>query len=75
MKKSILFIAIAAIICGCSHNKHTTEHKLIAPLPTGIAVDNLKDCTIPAAFTPDNFNWMGGNLTMTVYNQDLYDAV
>ena len=75
MKKSILFIAFAAIICGCSHNKQTTEHKLITPLPAGIAVDDLKDCTIPAAFTPDNFNWMGGNLTMTVYNQDLYDAV
>lgn len=75
MKKSILFIAFAAIICGCSHNKQTTEHKLITPLPAGIAVDDLKDCTIPAAFTPANFNWMGGNLTMTVYNQDLYDAV
>lgn len=75
MKKSILFIAFTAIICGCSHNRATTEHKLIAPLPAGIAVDNLLDCTIPAAFTPEDFNWMGGNLKMTVYNQDLYDAV
>lgn len=75
MKKSILFITIAAILCGCSQKKQTPEHKLIAPLPTGIAVDNLQDCTIPAAFTPEDFNWMGGNLKMTVYNQDLYDAV
>ena len=75
MKKSILFIAFTAIMYGCSHNRTTTEHKLIAPLPAEIAVDNLNDCTVPATFTPDNFNWMGGNLTMTVYNQDLYDAV
>ena len=71
MKKSILFIAFTAIICGCSHNRATTEHKLIAPLSAGIAVDNLNDCTVPATFTADNFNWMGGNLTMTVYKQDL----
>ena len=49
--------------------------KRIAPLPSGIDVDNLQDCTIPAAFSPDDFNWMGGNLKMTVYNEDLYDAV
>lgn len=75
MKKSILFIAIAAFFCGCSQNKQDPKHKLIAPLPANIAVDNLQYCTIPVAFTSDNFNWMGGNLTMTVYNQDLYDAV
>lgn len=75
MKKSILFCAITAIMYGCSQPKQTAEHKLIAPLPAGIAVDNLQDCTIPASFSSDNFNWMGGNLTMTVYNQDLYDAV
>lgn len=75
MKKTIIFIAIAAIICSCSQKKQNTEHKLIAPLPAGIAVDNLKNCAIPAAFTPANFNWMEGNMTMTVFNKDLYDAV
>ena len=75
MKKSILFVAIAAIMCGCSQKKQTPEHKLIAPLPANIAVDNLQDSTIPVAFTPDNFNWMGGNLRMTIYSKDLYDAV
>lgn len=76
MKKLLLlFIALATIMCGCSQKKGTTEHKLIAPLPSGISVSNLQDCTVSAAFTPDNFNWMGGNLTMTVYNKDLYDAV
>lgn len=48
---------------------------MITPLPAGISVDNLQDCTIPAAFTIEDFRWMGGNLTMTVYNMDLYDVV
>lgn len=73
--KSLFITALTAILCGCSLHKQTAEHKLIAPLPAGITVDNLEDCTVPAAFTPDNFNWMGGNLKMTVYNKDLYDAV
>lgn len=70
--KQMFFIAIAALMCSCSQK---SEHKLIAPLPAGISVDNLQDCTVPAAFTSDDFRWMGGNLTMTIYNQDLYDAV
>jgi len=51
------------------------DHKLIVPLPSGLDVDDLKDCTVPAAFTSDDFRWMGGNLRMTVYSKDLYDAV
>jgi len=73
--KHLLYLAIAALMCSCSQNKTTAEHKCIAPLPAGIAVDSLQDCTLPVAFTPDSFNWMGGNLKMTVYSMDLYDAV
>ncbi len=50
-------------------------YQRIAPLPSGLDVDNLQDCTVPVVFRPDDFNWMGGNLTMTVYSQDFYDAV
>ena len=50
-------------------------HRLVAPLPSGLDIDKLQDCTVPAAFTPNDFRWMGGNLRMTVYNKDLYDAV
>ena len=71
--KTLILLAISSLLCGCGSKK--IEHKQIMPLPAGITVDNLKDCTIPAAFTPDEFNWMGGNLSMTVYNKDLYDAV
>lgn len=66
-------IITLAVLCGCGSQK--VEHRLIAPLPAGITVENLQDCTVPAAFALDDFHWMGGNLTMTVYNQDLYDAV
>ncbi|MDO4955652.1 MAG: hypothetical protein Q4E60_01355 [Bacteroidales bacterium] len=72
--KSLSILAMAVLVCACKNEKKQ-EHKCIAPLPAGIEVNNLKDCTVPAAFTPDSFNWMGGNLTMTVYNMDLYDVV
>lgn len=75
MKKSLFFLGFVALLCSCNGNKQTEGHKLIAPLPAGIAVDELQDCTVPAAFKPEDFNWMGGNLRMTVYNQDLYDVV
>lgn len=70
-----LVIASVALLCSCSSRTTQEEHKMIAPLPAGISVDNLQDCTVPAAFTSEDFHWMGGNLSMTVYNMDLYDAV
>lgn len=73
--KKIFYLAVAALLCGCAQEKQTVAHKCIAPLPAGVTVDDLQDCTVPAAFTLDDFNWMGGNLTLTVYNQDLYDVV
>ena len=66
--KSALAIAAMALLCGCAQKE---EHKSIAPLPAGIEVDNLQDCTVAASFTSDDFRWMGGNLRMTVYNQVL----
>ncbi len=75
MKTTNIITAFIAttLLYGCGSQK--VEHKLIAPLPAGITIENLQDCTVPAAFTPDDFHWMGGNLSMTVYNKDLYDAV
>lgn len=70
--KSALAIAAMALLCGCAQK---VEHKSIAPLPAGIEINNLQDCTVAASFTSDDFRWMGGNLCMTVYNQVLYDAV
>lgn len=72
--KQTLFFAIAILMCSCSNNAQKPEHKLITPLPAAVDIDDLQDCTIPVHFSSDNFNWMGGNLSMTVYNMDLYDA-
>lgn len=44
-------------------------------MPAGLNPDSLTDGDVPAAFTADDFDWMGGNLTMTVSNADIYDAV
>ena len=77
MTKLTTFLSVAlagAMLCGCG-SPAAEEHKCVAPMPAAISVDNLRDCMVPAAFNPENFNWMGGNLHMTVYNQDLYDAV
>lgn len=70
--KSALVIALAAMLCGCAQK---VEHKSIAPLPSGLEINNLHDCTVSASFNTDDFRWMGGNLQMTVYAKDLYDAV
>lgn len=70
--KSSFIITMAALLCSCSPK---IDHKLIAPLPAGIDIDHLQDCTVAAAFTSDDFRWMGGNLHMKVFNKDLYDAV
>ena len=74
--RNIAILAISAILFSCGGSQTTEQqNKCIAPLPAGVSVDSLKDCTVPASFTNNDFNWMGGNLSMTVYNTDLYDAV
>lgn len=60
---------------GPGDEHSVNDYRLITPIPSEFDVDNLKDCTIPAKFTADDFKWMGGNLRMTVYSKDLYDAV
>ncbi len=72
--KTVLIIA-AVLLCGCVEKEKEETHKVIAPLPAGIEADNLQECTVPASFKIEDFNWRGSNLTMTVYNKDLYDAV
>ena len=73
MTRQIAILAISAMLFSCSTKK--TEHKLVAPLPAGIDVENLQDCMIPVSFMLEDFNWEEGKLSLTVYNKDLYDAV
>ena len=72
MKKITIMLLFAAIACSCGPK---TAPKLLSPLPSGLEIDALTDCTVPAQFTSDDFRWMGGNLTMKVFSEDLYDAV
>lgn len=72
MKKITIMLLFAAIVCSCGPK---TAPKLLSPLPSGLEIDALTDCTVPAQFTSDDFRWMGGNLTMKVFSEDLYDAV
>ena len=71
--KTLAIVAISALLLSCGGKK--AEHKCIAPMPAGISIENLQDCCVPAQFTSENFNWMGGLLGMKVSNMDLYDAV
>lgn len=73
MKRAMTWVAASLLMLSCSTKE--SSHKCINTLPAGISIEELTDCTVPAKFTTDDFNWMGGNLTMTVYNEDLYDAV
>lgn len=73
MKTNYWLMAATAILCSCASEPKV--HKCIAPQPAWADVDNLNEGIVPAAFTLDDFNWMGGNLKLTVYNEDLYDVV
>lgn len=70
MKKTIILTAIAALMCCLPVNG--AGPKRIAPMPPGVDIRNLRDCTVPASFTTEGFRWMGGNLRMTVFCRDLY---
>lgn len=63
---------VAGMLCGCGGSD---SPKLITPLPSGIDVNDLGDCTLPASFTVNDFNWRGSNLSFEAFSEDLYDAV
>ena len=71
MKRLAILFLSAGLLASCTGGTHS----LVAPLPCGYDLENLADCTVPASFCADDFSWMGGNLRMTVYSEDIYDAV
>jgi len=72
MRKQFALFAAAVIIAACGGNRTTCQK--ITPLPAGYSLENIGDCTFPAAFSADDFNWRGSNLTLTVYGEAFYDA-
>ena len=80
MRKILTLAAAAIMLAGCNNNTdnttgNTTDNRCVRPLPAGITADSLTDCTVPAQFTLADFDWTAQTLTMTVYSEDLYDAV
>lgn len=73
MKQLLTILAAAALLWSC--NTSTSTHKSVKPLPAGYSADSLVDCIVPAAFTSRDLNAADSTLTMTVFNEDLYDAV
>jgi len=76
MKKIIPFFVLALAFCGCTQKKVTEAGtSCVRTLPTGIDLSHLTDATVSASFSTDDFNWMGGNLKLTIHAEQLYDAV
>ena len=75
MKRQFAIMALmSALVCGCAPKNNSSAPVKISPLPSGYTIDNLTDCTVPARFTVDDFNWRGSNLTFTLYDEAFYDA-
>lgn len=69
---------LALCLCSCGNgtsSQTADENRLIKILPSGVEISDMKEATVPAQFTSDDFRWMGGNLSMTVFQEILYDAV
>lgn len=76
MKKIFTLAAIALVMCACNNSSSDNRaNKCVKPLPAGYSADSLTDCTIPAVFTTDDFDWTARTLQLKVYSKDLYDTV
>lgn len=74
MKNYVALMAGLLLLAGCAGSNKTSSVQRVAPLPSGISIDSLADCTVAAGFNTADFNWRGGNLSMTVYSDYRYDA-
>ena len=72
MKNLLILLAAAMLMWSCSVD---AGHKAVKPLPPGYSTEKLADCTVPAMFTSDDLDISAGTLAMTVFSEDLYDAV
>ena len=71
MKKVLVVAIAAALLCGCKGN---VSFKKVCPIPENVDITDIRDATLPANFSTDDFNWRGGNLTLTLCSKDIYDA-
>jgi len=72
--KTITLSIVSLVVMGCN-TLDNSGHKFIRPLSSFSGSDSIKDAFVSAEFTSIDFNWMGGNLTMSVFSEDLYDIL
>lgn len=78
MRKIITLAAAAVIMASCTNTTNTADNtgaRCVRPMPAAYNADSLADCTVPAQFKLADFDWTAGTLTLTVYSEDIYDAV
>ena len=71
MRKTLTLLSLATALCGCGG---PDAPKRVAPLPAGVDVTALADCTVPASFTVEDIDWDSRQLALALFNEDLYDA-
>lgn len=64
----IVLTALASIAC------RQAAHRSFEPVPSGICLNSIQNCTFSASFTTEDFKWMGGNLMLTVFSPVRYSA-
>ncbi len=72
MKKVRFISALIMAICACSKQP---VNQMVKPLPSAFQIDQLKDATISASFSVEDFSWKEGKLSMEVFSEDIYDSI
>ena len=62
---------MVALLCGCNSK---ATFKKIAPIPSNVDLTDLRDATVSASFSVNDFNWEENALTLTLYSKDIYSA-
>lgn len=67
-----MVLLAAAAFVGCAQRPAS---RFVRPLSPAVDAGHIENATLPASFTADDFNWKDGRLSLTVFQEDLYDAV
>ncbi len=71
MKKVCFISALIMALFACSKQP---VNQMVKPLPSAFQIDQLKDATISASFSVEDFSWKEGKLSMEVFSEDIYDS-
>lgn len=74
MRIYTMLVAGLILLAGCAGSGSATRHASVEPMPSGISVDSMYNCTVPVSFGTGDFDWSGNSLSLTVYSALRYDA-